>query len=713
MSLIPAKSPSIQKFVRPATHRAVINPSAQPEKDMFTVARSLLPNLTSKNNFNYATNLAKVVLGEQGIKHGVNFDTFTPQEGDARNGFFIQNTNTFVISTKLIGDPQNIGLLTNTIAHELTHCKQADYDTRAKYFGPFQRNIKVGHSTILQKVVNPGGNPYGDMYFMSKMEQDAFAYAGKFAKDFLGLAKQIAEKEGTPAQVAFLEQQIQGVTEEDNAFWRQSAKADRAFIQGKGVKPFCENMQKTFDEFYDLAYANLGFRPITEQDQKTYARLTAVPELDMFKAPSEKIFITLSTVLGRYPKRECVEQYLDLAFKSNIVGVMPMAINRLMEQGVPITHTDFTKAVLSTDFYKADSKIFIAPQTFSRVDESVWVKDMVAAHGVSHTLNVCKNLQKATGLPCPIDFNKVGNLLSSYSQDPIMFVGKDPVYGTAQLLDLAVRELIAKGQATTDQYLKVKSEIAGNLANIVNSFEDISGNNHEYVTALAKFVRNPYEQQFEVEEEISEVGACLNIRVAKAVADEIAVRRREETHDENPVEEDGDEEEFVEGPSGNPFVKKVNPDEFLGEPGPKKKPVKKVDQDSLLEQMKASNLSPEQIAGIMAILNKKDSFISPEDAAFIEEYSAAVEEDAFVPVEDAIASTNSLAKNADGGVIESSEAIMPAVTEKVEVSEGFEIGGQIIPHSELGNVEISTPQQAQAFKPQAPAPIQPGVEMGM
>ncbi len=713
MSLIPAKSSSIQKFVRPATNRAFVNPSTQFDKDMFAVAKSLLPNLNSKNHFNYATNLASVILGEQGIKHGVNFETFTPQEGDARNGFFIQNTNTFVVSTKLIGDPENIGLLTNTIAHELTHCKQADYDTRAKYFGPFQHNIKVGHSTILQKVVNPGGNPYGDMYFMSKMEQEAFSYGGKFAKDFLSLAKQVAEKEGNPAQVSFLEKQIQSVTEEDNAFWRQSAKVDRAFIQGKGVKPFCEQMQQTFDDFYNLATASLGFRPITEQDKKTYARLTAVPELDMFKAPSEKIFITLSTVLGRYPKRECVEQYLDLAFKSNVVGVMPMAINRLMEQGVPITHTDFTKAVLSTDFYKTDSKIFLAPQTFSRVDESVWVRDMVAAHGVHNTLKVCKDLQKETGLPCPIDFNKVGNLLSSYSQDPIMFVGKDPVYGTAQLLDLAVRELIAKGQATTDQYLKIKSEIAGNLANIVNSFEDISGNNHEYVTALARFVRNPYEQQFEVVEEVSEVGACLNIRVAKTVAEEIAARRKIETREENPAEEDAEEDEFDEGPIGNSFVKKVNPEEFLGEQGPRKKqPVKKTDQDSLLEQMKSSNLSPEQINGILAILNKKDSFVSAEDAAFIKEYSAA-EEDSFIAVEDAIACTNSLVKTASRGVVESSEAIMPAVTETVKVSEGFEIGGQIIPHSELASVEVLTPQQNQAVTPQMPSPNQPGVEMSM
>lgn len=711
MSLIPLNSSVIQKFVRPATNKSFVEPSTQPEKDKVTVARTLLANLNSKNNYAYAVTLARVILKEKDIPHGVNFDTFTPQDGDKRNGFFVQNTNTCNISTKIIGDPEKIGLLTNTIAHELTHCKQADYDTRAKYFGPLSRNIKVGHSTMLQRVTDPTGRPYGNMYFMSKMEQEAFSYGGKFAKDFLDLVKQIAEKEGNPAQVSFLEKQLQSVIEEDNAFWEESAKAEVAFIKEGGVKTFCDTMQKTFDEFYSLAQAALGNKPITIEDKRNYARLSALPELNAFKTPQEKTFTFLSNVLGRYPKRECVEQYLDLALSSNILGVMPIALGRLVEQGVPLTRGDFTRTVLCTDYFKGNnSSLFIAPQTFSRIDESVWVKDMVAAHGLEHTVNVCKMLQNTAGLPCPVDFAKVGNLLSSYSQDPIMFVGKDPVYGTAQLLDLAVRELIAKGEATKDQYLKVKSKIAGNLANIVNSFEDISGNNHEYVKALAKFVRNPYEQQFEVEEEISEVGACLNIRVAKAVADEIVARRREETHEENPVEEDSDEEEFVEGPSGKPFIKKVNPDEFLGEPGPKKRPVKKDDQDSLLEQIKNSKLSPEQVAGIFAILNKKDSFVSAEDIEFIKEYSEA--QDAYVSVENAVNNTEVLTANSAGCFVETSEAIMSEIKE-VKVNEGFEIGDKVIPDSELGNVEILTPQQAQAFKPQAPESIQPGVEMGM
>lgn len=412
--------------------------------------------------------------------------------------------------------------LIDSVSHESYHSYQ-DYNLEnEKYNFDINSRSMISHSRRLPKIL--GLNNLEDtLYYTNLMERQAFKYATKFTEEFLKDALDKANNEDKQVSALFLNKALSYYTKHIKIPMNKTfLKADKKFIEN--IPKLYEKADKTIGECFDVLYGAVGIRDNVKNFVSTIKLNRAIHLKDKNNSVIRP-FIAITEVLGAVPIRERVEEYLDYALSTE--GASETLIYMLLQEKVPLTRGDVLKIFLCSDYYKDKPVNFLEDYSLYSFDEDTIAKNMLITQGSKVTKEKLGNLFKDKDkFNSKFNTGRLDILVNLYPESRMFLHGKQ-FEGASQVLDFALNKLIEDEVIDQDDYDFTKVDIANNLVDIILHFDYPNPNNIDYQLALNKFIENPYECQFEVEEEFSELSSLHDYKLSEKLASYMQQVRQE------------------------------------------------------------------------------------------------------------------------------------------------------------------------------------------
>ena len=171
-----------------------------------------------------------------------------------------------------------------------------------------------------------------------------------------------------------------------------------------------------------------------------------------------------------------------------------------------------------SDYYRDKPVNFLEDYSLYSFDEDTIANNMLVSQGCKVTkeklFDLFKDKQKFNS---SFNTSRFDVLIGVYPETK-MFLHGQHFEGASQVLDFTLNKLIDDGVIDKEDYDFTKVDIANNLVDIILHFNYPNPNNIDYQLALNKFIENPYESQFEVEEEFSELSSLHNFKLSERLA---------------------------------------------------------------------------------------------------------------------------------------------------------------------------------------------------
>ena len=495
----------------------------------------------TNNSREYYKDVISLVLSQLGVKGGVSFDTFVPQVDDHSYGKFLLNANKILLSEQFANaDPMTY--VTQVLAHETFHKYQSEEDKASKMFGPNRGKHFVGDNNVLAKLL--GFTTTSGLYNINNGENEAFIYNSLFINSFLTKAGELAKFLNDPEKQEYVRSQQDYISRVNNAIKLKRESEENTFIS-KVLPAFYEKSMNTFDSLvhYFLDSQTNSPEELRQDYPELYDKLSSFT-FSGVGYPSLAAF-SMTALLGACPKKEKVEEFIDTITTSRF-DVGDGVIHGIVNNGTPITKTDFTRLAISSRNGDTELPQLFYPKSLDNVNENVWAKNLVVTMGVSQARVIIEDFKNSGEMP-NTDFHAVEKVLSSYSTKPLINIDGKNFYNCRELLQfVSARESANYSQfANNAVYYQTCGMLSKNLASLVNHFETPSADNVEFVSALKEFVQNPSAIKYEDTEPRSEVGIIFTPRVSHKVAEFINQARVQQTEDQpsktvfSPVNKNG------------------------------------------------------------------------------------------------------------------------------------------------------------------------------
>lgn len=531
-----------------------VKPIISPAKNAVVARMNLLKNLASGLKFGDSHSFIKEIialnLAELGVNDFVFFNPLKTEKNSSREGVFFDASNTISIAENYVYNTANLGRGIDVAAHETYHKYQSFIGKDAKYFTEKEHLMSPNNVKFFAKLVGFSPKTAINFYHICKAEKGAFTYGDKFASEFLSQALDLAKQSGDEKTIAELTKQLEIVSKTGETILNTIATKEQAFIS-HNLGNMYEKSSTTFDNILSLVYAFNSRAHLNEKQQETLQHLRDLSDEMPRDGDYPNAITALGVILGYFPERSRVENYLDFAIASNDRGVFQDAIHHAFINAVPLTKTDVTRLILTTDYHRGPKdcgKVF-SPETLAAIDDTFWVQNMLLAQGPEITTSIV-NQMKGLNLYHNVDFKLVEGIIEEYPREPLIVVDGKEIYGCGEVLDFAVSNLIASGRIPNNpiSFAKTREELSKNLTNIVNHFDNPNPENSKFISSIERFCYNPYEKQFEdKKEEFSEVSRILSPEPAEKLSEYIGevrsqgVEQKPKEVEYTPINEDGED----------------------------------------------------------------------------------------------------------------------------------------------------------------------------
>ncbi len=432
--------------------------------------------------------------------------------------------NTIFLGNRYYDNLFKFVTLISNISHETFHICQDNIKDYRKYNIDTEERSITSNSTKIAKILGME-DLWLVFYYANIMERQAFLHEINFTENFLTEAQDLAKSENKHLSYTLIKAALSQYKKfQVKPIMRKIAKADKKFIEN--IPNLYSKADKNLERYISLIEKN--------RDGDRYSLKDVISEIKLLKDVSIqnknyrylRPYIAITGLLSFVPIRERVVDYLNVILSSR--GVTDVLVDILLDNKVPLSQSDFAKIFVCSDYYKENGCNFLDSNCLVKLDEETICKNFLISQGPKVMKEKFFELFKDhEDLLSILDVDKINKMIDEYPKETIFLKGKS-FEGTSQILYYTLDTLIDGGIIEEDDFALAKIEIADNLVNIIRHFDYPTPDNNEYLLALYNFIENPFEKQFEVEDEFSELSSMHDYHLSEKLADYIASQRQED-----------------------------------------------------------------------------------------------------------------------------------------------------------------------------------------
>lgn len=494
-------------------------------KNMPKIKNELLHTLVDFKSFS-KTKFTEKMLSYQLALLGIekeSLGTFKNNYSDA-SAMHLRKENAIVLGNETYNNFFRFVEIIDSVAHESFHACQEKLKGHDKYDIHDGGRTLNSHSRRISKILGLHG--FDEVfYFTNLMERQAFLYAFDFTEQFLTEAQSLAKNENKYLSFTLIKTALSHYIKRNvNPIRRKIDKADDKFIEN--IPNIYNKASMQLDRFLNLIKADRDGERHSLKDFISEIKL--LKDVRMIHKDNNYLrpYIAISEILSYVPIREKVEDYLNVILSSE--GATEILMYTLLLEKVPLSKSDFTKVFVCSDYFKENGSNYMEDYSLAQLDEETICKNFLISQGPRVMKEKFFELfDNDRNLLSKLNVEKINAMIAEYPETAIFLKGQQ-FEGTSQILHYTLDELIDKGIIKEEDFAVTKVEIADNLVNIIRHFDYPTPDNLEYLVALNRFIENPFEKQFEVEEEFNELSSVHDYHLSEKLAEHIASQRENE-----------------------------------------------------------------------------------------------------------------------------------------------------------------------------------------